>query len=172
MLRPWVGNLFTLVSGPDGKVTVVATAAYLSMVSAMPNQEVGWRAYLQCRRLVTVERYENHFTEYYQDRVISSNTVWIRTPDLSPGLHLEKFDAVSGFPDGDRDEPDQALPVKGDIDMVFRITNDSGKDPGTGRRALFRARDLSLEDWTVTGSGRVVDLKYPQGWNDLILKPG
>ena len=166
------GNLFTLVPGPDGKVTVAATAAYLTMVSAMPNQEVGWRAYLQCRRLVTVDRHENRFTEYYQDRVIPSNTVWTRTPDLTPGLHLEKFDAAGGFPDGDRDEPNQALPVKGDIDMVFRITNDSGKDPGTGRGAYFRARDLSLEDWTVTGGGRVVDLKYPQGWNDLILKPG
>ena len=169
---PLGGDLFTLVSGSDGKVAITATATYLAMVSAMPDQEVGWRAYLQCRRLVTVDRHENRFTEYYQDKVIPSNAVWTRTPELAPGLHVEKFDKVSGYPDGDRDHPGQALPVAGDTDIVFRITNDSGKDPGTGGGALFRAKDLTLEDWTVNGGGRVIDFRYPQGWNDLILKPG
>nr|WP_273399012.1 LPXTG cell wall anchor domain-containing protein [Bifidobacterium indicum] len=169
---PLGGDLFTLVSGSDGKVAITATATYLAMVSAMPDQEVGWRAYLQCRRLVTVDRHENRFTEYYQDKMIPSNVVWTRTPELTPGLHVEKFDKVSGYPDGDRDHPGQALPVAGDTDIVFRITNDSGKDPGTGGGALFRAKDLTLEDWTVNGGGRVIDFRYPQGWNDLILKPG
>lgn len=165
-------ELFSLTGDADGRVTVRANESYLALVADSPDYEVGWRAYLQCRRLVTVERHENRFTEYYQDKVLPSNLVWTRTPDLTPGLHVEKFDASSGFPEGDRDDPGQALLVRGDIDMVFRITNDSGRDPDTGFGAYFRASDIRLEDWTVAGDGLVKDITYPDGWEDLILKPG
>ncbi|WP_242689085.1 hypothetical protein [Bifidobacterium longum] len=53
---------------------------------------------------------------------------------------------------------------------MFTIKNTSKDDSGHG--AWFKASDLKLEDHTIVGDGTVTDLKYPEGWDSLILKPG
>ena len=37
---------------------------------------------------------------------------------------------------------------------------------------MFQAKDLNLEDTTIAGDGTVTDLKYPDNWDTLVLKPG
>ncbi|WP_445341598.1 LPXTG cell wall anchor domain-containing protein [Bifidobacterium sp. ESL0820] len=167
-----LGKLFTLEQDRSGKVTIQATPAYLALVSASGDREAGWRAYIQCKRLAVTKRHENRFTEYYNDKVNPSNVVWTRTPDMTPRLRIVKFDTRSGLPQGDRNDPKEALTVEGDTDITVRIYNDSGTDPGTGRGYVFLGRDLKLEDRTVAGDGQVVDWKYPDGWADYQLKPG
>ena len=166
------GPLFTMTADPAGLVKVEATPRYLALVSASGDRPVGWRAYLQCRRLKNVERHENRFTEYYQDKTLVSNTVWTRTPDMTPALHIEKFDRAGGMSKGDRDQPEQALRTHDDVPIVFRITNDSPRDPGDGTGAIFPARQLRLEDQTVVGQGRVTGIRYPDNWSTLMLRPG
>ena len=166
------GPLFTMTEDPAGLVKVEATPRYLALVSASGDRPVGWRAYLQCRRLKKVERHENRFTEFYQDKTLVSNTVWTGTPDMTPALHIEKFDQAGGMPKGDRDQPEQALRTRDDVPIVFRITNDSPRDPGDGTGAVFLARQLHLEDQTVVGQGRVTGIRYPDNWSTLMLRPG
>ena len=166
------GPLFTMTEDPAGLVKVEATPRYLDLVSASGDRPVGWRAYLQCRRLKKVERHENRFTEFYQDKTLVSNTVWTGTPDMTPALHIEKFDQAGGMPKGDRDQPEQALRTRDDVPIVFRITNDSPRDPGDGTGAVFLARQLHLEDQTVVGRGRVTGVRYPDNWSTLMLRPG
>ncbi|MBH9980038.1 MULTISPECIES: LPXTG cell wall anchor domain-containing protein [Bifidobacterium] len=166
------GPLFTMTEDPAGLVKVEATPRYLALVSASGDRPVGWRAYLQCRRLKKVERHENRFTEFYQDKTLVSNTVWTGTPDMTPALHIEKFDQAGGMPKGDRDQPEQALRTRDDVPIVFRITNDSPRDPGDGTGAVFLARQLHLEDQTVVGRGRVTGVRYPDNWSTLMLRPG
>lgn len=167
-----LGKLFTLEQDQSGKVTIQATPAYLALVSASGDREAGWRAYIQCKRLAVTKRHENRFTEYYNDKVNPSNVVWTRTPDMTPRLRIVKFDTRSGLPQGDRNDPKEALTVDGDTDITVRIYNDSGIDPDTGTGYVFLGRDLKLEDRTVAGDGQVVDWKYPDGWADYQLKPG
>ena len=119
-----------------------------------------------------MERHENRFTEFYQDKTLVSNTVWTRTPDMTPALHIEKFDQAGGMPKGDRDQPEQALRTHEDVAIVFRITNDSPRDPSDGTGAIFPARQLHLEDQTVAGQGRVTEIHYPDNWSTLMLRPG
>ena len=38
--------------------------------------------------------------------------------------------------------------------------------------AVYRAKDLKLEDSTIVGDGEVVDIKYPSDWDTRVLKPG
>ncbi|RBP98700.1 hypothetical protein, partial [Bifidobacterium xylocopae] len=45
-------------------------------------------------------------------------------------------------------------------------------DPATRKGAYYRAEDARLEDHTLVGDGTVVDLKYPDNWDSLVLKPG
>lgn len=165
---PW----FTMTAGPAGLIKVEATSRYLALVSASGDRPVGWRVYLQCRRLKNVERHENRFTEFYQDKILASNTVWTSTPDMTPALHIEKFDQAGGMPKGDRDQPEQALRAHDDVPIVFRITNDSPRDPSDGTGAIFPARQLHLEDQTVVGQGRVTGIRYPNNWSTLMLRPG
>lgn len=165
---PW----FTMTAGPAGLIKVEATSRYLALVSASGDRPVGWRVYLQCRRLKNVERHENRFTEFYQDKILASNTVWTSTPDMTPALHIEKFDQAGGMPKGDRDQPEQALWAHDDVPIVFRITNDSPRDPSDGTGAIFPARQLHLEDQTVVGQGRVTGIRYPNNWSTLMLRPG
>lgn len=165
---PW----FTMTAGPAGLIIVEATSRYLALVSASGDRPVGWRVYLQCRRLKNVERHENRFTEFYQDKILASNTVWTSTPDMTPALHIEKFDQAGGMPKGDRDQPEQALRAHDDVPIVFRITNDSPRDPSDGTGAIFPARQLHLEDQTVVGQGRVTGIRYPNNWSTLMLRPG
>ena len=167
-----LGKLFTLEQDRSGKVTIQATPAYLALVSASGDREAGWRAYIQCKRLAVTKRHENRFTEYYNDKVNPSNVVWTRTPDMTPRLRIVKFDTRSGLPQGDRNDPKQALTVDGDTDITVRIYNESGTDPDTGRGYVFLGRDLKLEDKTVAGDGQVVDWRYPDRWADYQLKPG
>lgn len=165
-----LGDLFT-AEYTDGVFTVAATPAYLALVSQDTAHEAGWRAYIQCTRIATGQRIENTFTETVGDRVLESNTVWTRTPDLTPGLHIEKYDEESGMPAGDRDDVKDALRMKGDSQrIVFLITNTSRDDQGAG--AWYRARDLKLDDRTIAGEGTVTDITYPDGWDTLLLKPG
>lgn len=166
------GPLFTMTADPAGLIKVEATSRYLALVSASGDRPVGWRVYLQCRRLKKVERHENRFTEFYQDKTLVSNTVWTRTPDMTPALHIEKFDQAGGMPKGDRDQPEQALRTHDDVPIVFRITNDSPRDPSDGTGAIFPARQLHLEDQTVVGQGRVTGIRYPDNWSTLMLRPG
>lgn len=58
------------------------------------------------------------------------------------------------------------------LEIAFKITNTSKVDDSTGEGAWFQAKDLKLADGTIAGIGKVEDLKYPAGWDTLVLKPG
>lgn len=166
------GDLFTL-DYKDGTATVTATDTYRALVSADTEHENGWTAYIQCRRIAIAERVENQFTERFNDKTFESNVVWTRTPDMTPSLHLEKYDVKSGEQLGDRDDVKQALKMNGDsLQIAFKITNTSKVDDSTGEGAWFQAKSLKLSDDTIAGVGKVEDLKYPAGWDTLVLKPG
>lgn len=166
------GDLFTATADENGTFTVEATDLYRSLAGADNEHEHGWRAYIQCKRTKVSDRVENRFTEYYNDKEFQSNIVWTRTPDMTPSIHIEKWDRKSGWPNGDRDNSKDALTVSGDTEIVFTITNTSKTDPDTRQGAVFRAKDLKLEDSTIVGDGEVVDLKYPSDWDTRVLKPG
>lgn len=168
------GDLFTLSAATvDGRtvVTIEATGRYRALVSD-DSHEAGWRAYIQCKRLAVTDRHENQFTEHYNDKDLESNVVWTRTPDMTPSIDVQKWDRKSGWPNGDRDNSKDALTVSGDTEIVFTITNTSKTDPDTKQGAVFRTKDIKLEDSTIVGDGEVVDLKYPADWDTKVLKPG
>lgn len=164
-------QLFT-VDYKDGQLTANATEPFLKLVSADTDHEQAWSLFLSTQRIAVSDRVENTFTETFNDKELVSNTVWTSTPDLTPSIHLEKWDEKSGWPNGDRDTREQALKdaKNGDV-IVFTITNTSKTDKA-GKGAIYRAKDLKLTDQTILGDGRVVDLKYPDNWDTLILKPG
>lgn len=165
------GDLFTASADDKGVVTVEATEAYRKLVSADNGHENGWRAYIQCRRLAVTDRHENRSTEHCNDKTLESNVVWTRTPDMTPSIHIEKYDVESGEQAGDRDDVKDALKMDGDSqEIAFKITNTSKTDNGKG--AWFQAKDLKLTDDTIAGIGKVEDLKYPDDWDTLVLKPG
>lgn len=167
------GDLFTASYQEDGTLTVEATSLYLQLVSADNGHEAGFVAYPQMERIHIGDRIENQFTEYYNEKVLPSNTVWTRTPDMTPSLHIEKYDVKSGEKLGDRDDVKDALNMGSDgIQIAFKITNTSKVDKTTGEGAIFRAADLKLTDRTVAGEGTVTDITYPQGWESIVLKPG
>ena len=166
------GDLFTATADENGQVTVEATDLYRQLVSTDIDHEAGWRAYIQCKRVKVGERIENQFTEIFNDKNLPSNVVWTRTPDMTPSIDVQKWDRKSGWPNGDRDNSKDALTVSGDTEIVFTITNTSKTDPDTRQGAVFRAKDLKLEDSTIVGEGEVVDLKYPSDWDTRVLKPG
>lgn len=167
------GELFTATADANGQVTVEATEAYRALVSADNAHENGWRAYIQCKRLKVSERVENQFTEIFNDKEFQSNIVWTRTPDMTPSIHIEKYDVASGEQLGDRDDVKDALRMDGDsLEIAFKITNTSKVDSTTGEGAYYLAKDLKMVDRTIAGEGEVVDLKYPDDWDSLVLKPG
>ena len=167
------GDLFTATADDQGVVTVEASELYRGLVSADTAHESSWRAYIQCKRTAIAERVENKFTEQYNDKAMESNVVWTRTPDMTPSLHLEKYDVKSGEKLGDRDDVANALKMTGDsLEIAFKITNTSKVDSSTGEGAWFQAKDLKLTDDTIAGIGKVEDIKYPDNWNELVLKPG
>lgn len=167
------GELFTATADANGQVTVEATEAYRALVSADNAHENGWRAYIQCKRLKVSERVENQFTEIFNDKEFQSNIVWTRTPDMTPSIHIEKYDVASGEQAGDRDDVKDALKMAGDSqEIAFKITNTSKVDSSTGEGAWYLAKDLRMVDRTIAGEGDVTDLKYPDGWDTLVLKPG
>ncbi|OZG62490.1 MULTISPECIES: LPXTG cell wall anchor domain-containing protein [Bifidobacterium] len=169
------GALFTVETDDNGLVTVNATQAYLDLVSADNEHEAGWTLYIQCKRLNVVDKVENVWTETLNGQPRESNTVWTRTPDMTPSLSIEKWDTASGIETGDRDSTDQALKMDGDsTEITFTITNTSGVDPDTGDGAWFKASDLDLSDSTIVGDAQIDmdSLVYPDGWDDLVLKPG
>ena len=168
------GDLFTLSAATvDGRnvVTIEATDRYRALVSD-DSHEAGWRAYIQCKRLAVTDRHENQFTEHYNGKDLESNVVWTRTPDMTPSIDVQKWDRKSGWPNGDRDNSKDALTVSGDTEIVFTITNTSKTDPDTKQGAVFRTKDIKLDDSTIVGDGEVVDLKYPADWDTKVLKPG
>ena len=166
------GDLFAL-DYKDGTVTVTATDVYRALVSADNAHENGWSAYIQCKRTSIAERVENRFTERFNDTTFESNVVQTRTPDMTPSLHLEKYDVKSGEQLGDRDDVKDALKMDGDsLQIAFKITNMSKVDSSTGEGAWFQAKDLKLTDDTIVGIGKVEDIRYPDGWDTLVLKPG
>lgn len=166
------GDLFTL-DYKDGTAVITATDAYRALVSADVEHENDWTAYIQCKRIKTAGRVENRFTEHFNDKGLESNVVWTRTPDMTPGLHLEKYDVKSGERLGDRDDVKQALKMDGDsLEIAFKITNTSKVDPTTGEGAWFQAKDLKLTDGTIAGLGKVEDIRTPANWDTLVLKPG
>ena len=167
------GDLFTATADDQGVVTVEASELYRGLVSADTAHESSWRAYIQCKRTAIAERVENKFTEQYNDKTMESNVVWTRTPDMTPSLHLEKYDVKSGEKLGDRDDVRDALKMTGDsLEIAFKITNTSKVDSSTGEGAWFQAKTLKLTDDTIAGIGKVEDIKYPDNWNELVLKPG
>ena len=167
------GELFTATADANGQVTVEATEAYRALVSAANAHENGWRAYIQCKRLKVSERVENQFTEQFNDKEFQSNIVWTRTPDMTPSIHIEKYDVASGEQAGDRDDVKDALKMAGDSQQIaFKITNTSKTDSSTGEGAWYLAKDLKMVDRTIAGEGDVTDLKYPDDWDTLVLKPG
>lgn len=168
------GDLFTLSAATvDGRnvITIEATDRYRALVSD-DSHEAGWRAYIQCKRLAVTDRHENRFTEHYNGKDLESNVVWTRTPDMTPSIDVQKWDRKSGWPNGDRDNSKDALTVSGDTEIVFTIKNTSKTDPDTKQGAVFRTKDIKLEDSTIVGDGEVVDLKYPADWDTKVLKPG
>lgn len=169
---PFGGDLFTLTQDPSGKVTILATQVYKDLAAASGDREMGWRAFIQCERIAVVKHHENKFTETYNGQTNTSNTVWTSTPDTVPRLRIVKFDTKSGLPDGDRNDPKDALEIHEDTDITFRVYNESGVDPATGNGHVFLGKDIKLEDATVAGDGKVEDLKYPDGWDTYVLKPG
>lgn len=167
------GDLFTATADENGTFTVEATDLYRSLAGADNEHEHGWRAYIQCKRTKVSDRVENRFTEYYNDKEFQSNIVWTRTPDMTPSIHIEKYDVESGEQAGDRDDVKDALKMGGDgQEIAFKITNTSKTDSSTGEGAWYLARDLKMVDRTIAGEGEVVDLKYPDNWDTLVLKPG
>lgn len=167
------GELFTATADENGQVAIEATEAYRTLVSADNTHEAGWRAYIQCKRLKVSERVENQFTEQFNDKEFQSNIVWTRTPDMTPSIHVEKYDVKSGEQLGDRDDVKDALRMDGDsLEIAFKITNTSKVDSTTGEGAYYLAKDLKMVDRTIAGEGEVVDLKYPDDWDTLVLKPG
>ena len=167
------GDLFTAAADANGVVTVEATEAYRTLVSADNEHEAGWRAYIQCKRLKVSDRVENRFTEYFNNKEFESNVVWTRTPDMTPSIHIEKYDVASGEQAGDRDDVKDALKMAGDSQQIaFKITNTSKTDSSTGEGAWYLAKDLKMVDRTIAGEGDVTDLKYPDNWATLVLKPG
>ena len=56
--------------------------------------------------------------------------------------------------------------------IAFKITNTSKTDSSTGEGAWYLAKDLKMVDRTIAGEGDVTDLKYPDDWDTLVLKPG
>lgn len=169
--QPTGEQLFT-VDYKDGQLTANATDLFLKLVSADTEHDQAWSLFISTQRIAVSDRVENTFTETLNDKELVSNTVWTSTPDLTPSIHLEKWDEKSGWPNGDRDTRDQALKdAKNGDTIVFTITNTSKTDKN-GKGAVYRAKDLKLTDQTILGDGRVVDLKYPDNWDTLILKPG
>ena len=169
--QPTGEQLFT-VDYKDGQLTANATDLFLKLVSADTAHEQAWSLFISTQRIAVSDRVENTFTETFNDKELVSNTVWTSTPDLTPSIHLEKWDEKSGWPNGDRDTRDQALKdAKNGDTIVFTITNTSKTDKA-GKGAIYRAKDLKLTDQTILGDGRVVDLKYPDNWDTLILRPG
>ena len=167
------GDLFTATADGNGQVTVEATDLYRQLVSTDIDHEAGWRAYIQCKRVKVGERIENQFTEIFNDKNLPSNIVWTRTPDMTPSIHIEKYDVASGEQAGDRDDVKDALKMAGDSqEIAFKITNTSKVDSSTGEGAWYLAKDLRMVDKTIAGEGEVVDLKYPDNWDTLVLKPG
>ena len=166
------GDLFAARLDPaTGATEIRATDAYLKLVSADEAHEQAWTAYVQVVRVKVTDRHENVFTEHYNGHDQRSNIVWTRTPDLTPSLKIEKWDEKSGFPKGDRDDIKDALDnAKDGTVIVFTITNTSKDDNGHG--AWFKASDLKLHDRLTAGTGTVTDLKYPDNWDTLVLKPG
>ena len=167
------GDLFDAAADANGVVTVEATEAYRTLVSADNSHENGWRVYIQCKRLTVSDRVENRFTEYFNNKEFESNIVWTRTPDMTPSIHIEKYDVASGEQAGDRDDVAHALKMAGDSQQIaFKITNTSKTDSSTGEGAWYLAKDLKMVDRTIAGEGDVTDLKYPDNWDTLVLKPG
>ena len=170
------GDLFTASADDKGVVTVEATEAYRKLVSADNAHENGWRAYIQVKRIKVSDRVENQFTEIFNDKDLPSNVVWTRTPDMTPSIHIEKYDVKSGEQLGDRDDVKDALKMDSvdsdSLQIAFKITNTSKTDPTTGEGAWYLAKDLRMVDKTIAGEGEVVDLKYPDNWDTLVLKPG
>ena len=167
------GDLFTATADGNGQVTVEATDLYRQLVSTDIDHEAGWRAYIQCKRVKVGERIENQFTEIFNDKNLPSNIVWTRTPDMTPSIHIEKYDVASGEQAGDRDDVKDALKMAGDSQQIaFKITNTSKTDSSTGEGAWYLAKDLKMVDRTIAGEGDVTDLKYPDDWDTLVLKPG
>lgn len=154
------GDLFT-ASDKDGVLTITATARYLGIASSNDTTEQGWRAYVQMERIKTGD-VRNQFIENLNGQDRPSNVVITHTPDQTPSISIEKYDAKSGMKAGDRNDPKDALDVTGDTEIVFHITN-------TGKASLSK---IDLKDATIAGSGTVVDFKYPANWNTLVLKPG
>ena len=78
----------------------------------------------------------------------------------NPAISLEKYDAPSGFPAGDRDSADAALEIEAgqDVGITFRVTN-------VGDVAL---NNVTVADKTTTGSGEVTGLTCP----GTTLEPG
>lgn len=169
------GDLFTLSTAVvDGRnvVAIEATGRYRALVSD-DSHEAGWRAYIQCRRIAVTDRHENRSTEHYNDKTLESNVVWTRTPDMTPSIDVQKYDVESGEQAGDRDDVKDALKMGGDSqEIAFKITNTSKTDSSTGEGVWYLARDLKMVDKTIAGEGEVVDLKYPDDWDTLVLKPG
>ncbi len=166
------GDMFT-ASYEDGTFTVEATELYRSLAGADNEHEHGWRAYVQCKRTKVSDRVENQFVEYFNDKTLESNIVWTRTPDMTPSIHVEKYDVASGETEGDRDDVKDALKMDSDSQRIaFKITNTSKVDAETGEGAYYLAKDLELSDHTIAGQGEVVDLEYPDDWDTLVLAPG
>ncbi|KFI38399.1 putative cell surface protein [Bifidobacterium actinocoloniiforme DSM 22766] len=155
------GGLFDF-EDTGSQLTITASKRYLELASR-DVEEQAWSAYVQFTRYKASESVKNWFTETLNGVQRPSNEVETKTPDLVPAISVEKFDQASGPAAGDRNDPQEALEdAKDGTVIVFRITN-TGQLPLTG---------LALHDQTVLGSGTVEGFEYPEGFDQLVLKPG
>lgn len=153
--------VYFVLSERDGVIEVKASAEYLSLASANNSAPQSWSLFLQMIRVATGSVI-NSFDETINEVLRQSNEVTTVTPENSPGIDLEKFDGAD-MQIGDRDSTEQALETQNEeTPITFRITN-------TGNQVLHH---LELVDKTVEGSGSVGELKYPENWDTLELKPG
>lgn len=153
-------DVFFTFEENGGVFTLNATAAYLQVASANNTSDQGYTLFVQMLRTKT-GTVENAFDETINQVDRHSNVVKTVTPDLTPGIDIEKWDG-DNHDTGDRDTADQALTVNGDTPITFRITN-------TGNVPL---KHVTFDDKTIQGSGTVEDLKYPDNWDTLVLQPG
>ncbi|BDR53697.1 hypothetical protein KIM372_16040 [Bombiscardovia nodaiensis] len=154
-------DLFTY-SDTDGQFTITASPTYLRLVSS-DEAEQAWSAYVQFTRYQPAESVKNWFRETLNGVQRPSNEVETKTPHLQASIAIEKFDRDSGPEQGNRNQVDEALEdAKDGTVIIFRITN-TGELPVTA---------IELSDQTIDGTGQVRNIAYPQGFDQLVLKPG
>lgn len=130
---------------------IKAEQDYFDLVNSRDDLEHQWSAYTKMIRIAPAEKVVNVHTETYNTVERTSNEVVTKTPE-HPSLELTKYTLSEGLTDGDRDKPEQALPLTKDdlkkgVKVGLRVTN-------TGDVPLV---NVSLTDVTDKGKAGTVE---------------